>query len=75
MRLMIATHLRDNTDRDGKQTREVDGCTAHEVIEVDGGRERILRGLRRQRLLICAGSALGLPSKQKPYRRSWPQRR
>ena len=66
MRLMIGTHLRDNTDRNGKQSGEVDGCTAHEVIEVNAGHERVLCGLRRRRLIICGRSALALPSKQKP---------
>ena len=35
-RRMITTHLRDNTDRDGKQRNDVNGCTAQEIIEMDG---------------------------------------
>jgi hypothetical protein len=35
-RRMITMHLRDNTDRDGKQRNDVNDCTAQEVIEMNG---------------------------------------
>jgi hypothetical protein len=35
-RRVITMHLRDNTDRDGKQRKDVDGCAAQEVIEMNG---------------------------------------
>ena len=36
LRCMITMHLRNNTDRDGKQCNDVNGRTAQEVIEMDG---------------------------------------
>ena len=32
-------HFRDDTDRDGKQNKDVDGCTTYSVVEVDGRHE------------------------------------
>jgi hypothetical protein len=39
MRPAIAMHFRDNTDRNGKQNKDIDGCTAHDIVEVDGGHD------------------------------------
>ena len=36
MRWTIAMHFRDDTDRDGKQNKDIDGCAADKVVEVDG---------------------------------------
>jgi hypothetical protein len=57
-------HFRDNTDRDGKQSQDVDGCTAHEVIEVDDGHEVSLKDHGRRPLSTCRSfRAFGLPPK------------
>jgi hypothetical protein len=39
MRRAIAMHFRDNTDRNGKQNKDINGCTAHDIVEVDGGHD------------------------------------
>jgi len=36
----IATYFGDDTDRYGKQNEDIDGCTACDVIEVNGRHER-----------------------------------
>ena len=60
-------HFCDDTDRDGKQNKDVDGCTAYNVVEVDGGHEVSFQGLRPWQFLRCGCSAFGLPSKQEPH--------
>jgi len=34
-------HFRDDGNRAGKQNNDIDGCTAHDVVEVDNGHDLI----------------------------------
>ena len=36
---MTTMHFRDNGDRDGNQSKDVDGCAADQIAEVDGEHE------------------------------------
>ena len=40
-------HFRDDTDRDGEQNKDVDGCTAYNVVEVNDQHEVSFRAYVR----------------------------
>jgi len=60
-------HFCDDTDRDREQSEDVDGCTAHEVIEVDGGHEVSLGITAADCLCIWFATQTGAAEQ------SWPQ--
>jgi len=60
MQRMITVHLRDEANRDGKKSQDVDGCTAHEEIEVNTGHGVSLRDHGERPLSTCLPSAITL---------------